>query len=166
MKRWRIPFFDVKFTSSEIESVLRVLKRGWLSEGREVAAFEQALGDYLGTGYIVATSSATAALYLALLALGMKAGDRVIMPSLTFVSCANVVVRLGGVPVLVDIESVDRPVIDAGEVERYARGARFVIPVHYGGYPAPIKEIRAIARSRGMFVVEDAAHALGASVKG
>jgi len=160
--RWRVPFFDLKLTKSEVESVMRILEKGWLSEGRQTRSFERALEEYLGGGHVVATSSATAALYLALLALGIGPRDRVIVPSLSFVACANVVVRLGGVPVFVDIASAEQPVIDPSEVERHAASARFVMPVHYGGYPAPMREIRDIARAHDMLVVEDAAHALGA----
>jgi len=164
--KWQIPLFDLKLNRYEIAEVARALKRGWLSEGEKTFEFERALEKFLGCGHVVATSSNTAALYLALLALGIRPNDKVIVPSLSFVACANVVVRLGASPVFADIVSIDRPVIDPSEVERLAKNAHFVMPMHYGGYPAPIKEICEIAKSRKLFVVEDAAHALGASIEG
>lgn len=164
--KWRTPFFDLKLDEKEIKEVVRVLRKGWLSEGKKTLEFERALKNFLGGGYTVATSSNTAALYLALLALGIRPNDRVIVSTLSFVANANVVVRLGAVPVFADIVSVDEPTIDPDYVERFAKSARFVMPMHYGGYAARIKEICEIAKLKGLVVIEDAAHALGGEVNG
>ena len=107
-------------------------------------------------------SSGTAALYLSLLALGVRKNDGVLMPSLTFVACANVVTLLGARPVFCDIVSPKRPVIDPEDVkQRLTPRSRFIIPMHYGGHPCDMRAIGRLCTDAGLTLIEDACHSPG-----
>lgn len=143
------------------------LDTGWLSaNGRFVPLFESAFASYCGTMHAVATSSGTAALHLALLALGVGPGDEVLVPTLTYVATANAVRYCGATPVFVDSEwqtwNIDPSAIEA----RISAKTRGIIVVHLYGHPADMDPILEIARRHGLFVLEDAAQAHGAQYKG
>jgi dTDP-4-amino-4,6-dideoxygalactose transaminase len=150
----------------EIEAVSAVLRSGWLVQGAQVAAFERMVASYLGAPHAVAVSSGTAALHLALLALDIGPGDEVIVPDYTFPATANVVELVGARPVLVDID-LQTYNLDARRV-RSAIGSRTraILPVHLFGQPADMGPILQLAQEHGLFVVEDAACALGAEYQG
>jgi perosamine synthetase len=143
------------------------LETSWISSvGKYVERFEEAFAAVASTKHAISCSNGTAALHLALLALGLERDDEVLVPTLTFVACANAVVYCGGKPVFVD---VDRDIwsIDASQVEaQITAKTRGIIAVHLRGHPADMDAIMEIARRNGLFVIEDAAQAHGAQVRG
>ena len=164
---WKVALADVTFGPEEHEAVRRVLESGWVSMGPETEQFESEFAEYLGAKHAVAVSSGTAALHLSLLALGIGPGDEVIVPSLTFVATANAVLHVRAKPVFADITSLDDWTISPDEIERKLTDkTRAIIVMHYGGFPCAMDRIKAIADEHGLTVVEDAAHAPGASFQG
>jgi dTDP-4-amino-4,6-dideoxygalactose transaminase len=159
----RIPLSDLSYGPEEEAAVLRVLASRWLSSGPEVAAFESEFRDALGAKHAVAVANGTAALHLGYLALELGPGDEVIQPALNFVAAANMTVALGCVPVLADVVSLDEPNISPREIERSVTAAtKAVVVMHYGGYPCRMAEIAETCRRRGIALIEDACHAVGA----
>ncbi|HLA76882.1 MAG TPA: DegT/DnrJ/EryC1/StrS family aminotransferase [Vicinamibacteria bacterium] len=150
----------------ELRAVEEVLRSGQLVQATRVRAFEAAVEAHLGVRHAVAVSSGTAALHLALLALGIGPGDEVLVPDFTFPASANVVELTGATPVLVDIDlatyNVDVERLRAAVTAR----SRAVMPVHLFGLPAAMDPILEIAREKRLLVVEDAACALGAEYRG
>lgn len=165
--QWRVPLADLEIGPEEMEAVASVLRSRWLSMGQVTQRFEQAFAEYVGARHAVAVSSATAALHLANLALGIGPGDEVIVPSLTFVATANAVTYTGATPVFADITSEDDLSIDPRAVEAAVTPAtKAIVVMHYGGYICDMEAIARIARRHGLAVVEDAAHAPGAEAGG
>jgi dTDP-4-amino-4,6-dideoxygalactose transaminase len=144
----------------------RVLDSGYLLLGPETEAFEAEFARYLGARHMVTVSSGTAALTIALAALGIGAGDEVITPALTAPATANAICHAGAVPLFADVDPVTRA-LDPGAVEA-AIGPRTaaIVPVHLHGIPAAMAEILAVAARRGVSVIEDCAQAHGASIDG
>lgn len=162
-----IPLSDLDYGGEEEEAVLRVLRGKWLSTGPEVQHFEREIAELVGVRHAVAVANGTAALHLALLALGVGPGDEVIQPAINFVAAANVTRAVGATPVFGDIVGPEEPVLDPAEVERLAtQRTRAVVVMHYGGYATRLVEIAAICRARGWALVEDACHALGSRAAG
>ena len=167
MTDWLVPLSDVRFTDGEVEAVAEVYRSGWLSQGPRVAAFERDFAAFTGSGHALAVSSATAALHLSLVASGVAAGDEVIVPSLTFAATADTVIAAGARPVFADVRALDRPWLATEAVEAaIGPRTRAIITVGYGGHPGEAQRLRALADARGLLLVEDAAHALGAVVGG
>jgi dTDP-4-amino-4,6-dideoxygalactose transaminase len=161
--RWRVPLSDVRLPEAAVEAAREVLESGWLSSGPRVAAFEEDLAAYVGTRHAIACANGTSALELAYWALGIGAGDEVAMPSLTFVAGANVARIRGAEPVFCDVVGEDDLTIDPDSLARQAGPrTKAVVLMHYGGHPCR-PEVIAVARERGLAVIEDAAHALGAA---
>lgn len=164
---WRIPLADVDLGPEEEAAVLEVLRGGWLTMGAETANFEADFSRLTGARHAVAVANGTAALHLAGLALGWGPGDEVIVPSLTFVATANAVHYTGATPVFADIVSEDDFGLSAQDVaRRITARTRAIIVVHYGGYAVDMPAILDLARQHGLDVVEDTAHAPGASLAG
>jgi dTDP-4-amino-4,6-dideoxygalactose transaminase len=164
---WRIQLADVSITEREREAVDEVLRSGWLSMGPRTEAFEQAFGSYLGSPHSLAVANGTAALHLAAAAHGLGPGDEVICPALTFVATAAAMRQTGATVRLADSLSLDDFSLDPEELDRLAGPrTRAVVILHYGGYPADAHALLPRARERGLLVIEDAAHALGAEVGG
>ncbi|HSJ53113.1 MAG TPA: DegT/DnrJ/EryC1/StrS family aminotransferase [Anaerolineae bacterium] len=160
-----LPYALPSIGEDEIAEVVDSLRSGWLTSGPKVQRLEGDLASYLGARHALAVSSCTAALHIALTALGIGPGDEVIVPAMTFCSTANVVVHLGARPVLVDVGpdlNVTPEAIEAALTPR----TRAIVPVHYGGQPCDLEAIYDIAARRGLPVVEDAAHAIGATYQG
>ena len=150
----------------EKAGVVAALESGWLSTGPRTKGLEEAFCEYLGADHALALNSCTAALHLALVAAGIGPGDEVITSPLTFVSTAHVIVHSGAKPVFADIRA-DTLNISAGEISARMTGrTRAVIAVHYGGQPCDMEAICSAVGDRGALVVEDAAHAIGASRDG
>jgi dTDP-4-amino-4,6-dideoxygalactose transaminase len=163
MKTWRHPLSDVDLGKEEEREVLKVLRSGWLSTGPVTERFEKTFSEYMGGGNAIAVSSGTAALHLALAALGLREGDEIILPSLTFVATANAVLYVGAKPVFADIVGTGDLNISAQEIEKkVTKRTKAIIVMHYGGYPCDMKSIMKIAKRDGLYVIEDAAHAPGA----
>jgi len=171
---WDVPLMDLDYGSEEQEAVRRVVERCWLTAGPESAAFEKEFGEFLGTGEPVLLSSATAALHLGLRMLGVGPGDDVLVPSLTFVASANVVLYCRARPVFCDIVSDDDPTIDAADAARkFSARTKAVIPVHYAGYACDLARLSKTLGERadelGVLspaVLEDNAHGIGSRLDG
>lgn len=150
----------------EIEEVVDSLRSGWLSTGPKVARFENDVKKYLQCRYALALNSCTAAMHLSLIAAGVGRGDEVITTPLTFSATANVILHVGAKPVFVDVEKATGN-IDAKNIERYiTKNTKAIMPVHLYGRPCEMDTIMRIAKKYKLFVIEDAAHAFGASYKG
>lgn len=161
-----IPVARPSFGLDEEEAVLEVLRSGWVSQGPRVAEFERRFAEYVGAAHAVAVTSCTTALHLALLAAGIKPGDEVLCPSLSFIATANAIVHAGARPVFVDIDeatyNMDPDRIESAITPR----TRAILVVHQIGLPASLAEINDIATRHGLLVIEDAACAIGAEYKG
>lgn len=161
-----IPYSRQTISQDDIRAVTKILKSPYLTQGPAVEHFEKALADYCGVRYAVALSSGTAALHAAYVAAGIGKGDEVITTPLTFAATANMILAAGATPVFADIDEATGNV-DVNDVKkRITRKAKAIVPVDYGGNPADMDGIRAIARKHRLIVIEDAAQALGASYKG
>jgi dTDP-4-amino-4,6-dideoxygalactose transaminase len=162
MNDWRIPLSDIDFGAEEISSVEAVLKSRWLTMGRVTQEFESAFAAYSDAKHALAVTNATAALHMACMAIGLKPGDEVIVPSLTFVASANSIRYTGATPVFADITSETDLNIspDAIEASITAR-TQAIMLVHYGGYACDMPRIQELARKYNLKIIEDAAHAAG-----
>lgn len=161
------PMSIPKLIGNEMTYVVDCLQSTWISSnGAYIEKFERAFAEYCGTKHAISCSNGTIALHLALLALGVGPGDEVIVPTLTFVATANAVVYCGAKPVFVDAEpstwNLDPSLIESCITPR----TKGIVPVHLYGHPVDMDPIRRIAERHGLFVVEDAAEALGAAYKG
>lgn len=161
-----IPFALPDVTDREIGAVVDVLRSSWLTTGPRAKELEARLAEAVGSPHCVAVSSCTAALHLALEAAGVRAGDEVIVPTMTFTATAEVVTYLGAVPVLVDIRASDHNVDVAAVEAALTPRTRAVVPVHFAGVPADMDELGALARRRRLALVADAAHAFPCSYRG
>ena len=161
-----IPYGRQSIDDADIEAVVKVLKSDYLTTGPAVAAFEKKVADYVGAKDAVAVSNGTAALHVACLAAGIGEGDEVITTPITFAASANCVLYCGGTPVFADIDP-DTYNISPEELEsKITPQTKAIIPVHYTGQPCDMDAILEIARKHDLLVIEDGAHALGASYKG
>ena len=160
------PYFsdgDIREINARIEEILR---SGWLTSGSFVQRFEKEFAEFVGTKHAVALNSGTAALHSVLLALGVKGGDEVVVPSNTFVATANVALYLGAKPVFAD-SNLETFNVSPYEIQRKISGkTKAAIIVHLAGNPCDMKEILEIAEDRDIPVVEDCAHAHGAKYDG
>jgi dTDP-4-amino-4,6-dideoxygalactose transaminase len=162
----RIPIAKTLFGAEELRAIQRPLESGWVVQGPYVAEFEQKFSAFTSARHAIATSNCTTALHIAVAALGLKPGDEVIVPSFTWVSTANVVEYMGARPVFCDIDLATYN-IDAAKIEPLITSRTVgVIPVHLFGLAADMAPILELARRRGLWVVEDAACALGARYHG
>lgn len=160
-----LPYCLPSIGEEEIQEVVESLRSGWITTGPKVKQFEEEFASYIGAPHAVAVSSCTAGLHTALAALGIGPGDEVIVPTMTFCATANVVAQLGALPVLVDVGE-DFQISPEALWCALTEHTRAVIPVHYGGQPCDLDPILEIARNQNLFVVEDAAHAVGAEYQG
>ena len=166
VRREFLPFSPPCLGEEEIAEVVDTLRSGWLSTGPKTRRFEGEFQEYLGAPGALAVSSCTAALHTALATAGVGRGDEVITSTYTFAATANVVEHVGAKPVLVDVEAdtlnIDPAAVEAALTPR----TRAIIPVHFAGHPADLDPLRAMARDRGILLLEDAAHSLPASYRG
>ncbi len=156
-----IPYGRQTIEEDDIAAVVGALKSDFLTTGPKVAEFEALLCEKTGARYAAAVSNGTAALHIAALALGIKQGDEVILPPLTFAATANCVLYCGGKPVFADIDP-DTLLMDTESLLSKINGnTKAVIPVHYAGETCDMTSLAALARERGLDIIQDAAHALG-----
>jgi perosamine synthetase len=159
----RVPFFQPDITEEEIDAVVETLRSGWLTMGPVAQRFETEFAAAVGAPHAIAVNSCTAALHLALDALALQPGDEVITSTFTFAASAATIIHAGGRPVLVDV-TPDTLNVDPQDVARkITPRTRAIVPVHFGGHPAPMTELLALAHTHNLAVVEDAAHALPAA---
>ena len=164
---WRVTLADVNLGIEEENAVLDVLRSGWLTMGAVTQAFEQEFADFVGAKHAIAVNNATAALHLACMAVGLGAGDEAIIPSLTFVATANAVRYTGAKVVFADIESEDWLCICPHSIEEQITDkTKAIVVMHYAGFACDMPAILRIAEKYGLAIVEDAAHAVGASLDG
>lgn len=156
-----LPFTRPEIDEDTIAGVVEVLRSGWITTGPWCARFEQALSDYFGGRPVLAYSSGTVTMEIALRLLGVGPGDEVITTPLSWVATSNVVLAVGATPVFVDIDPATRN-IDANRIEAAITArTRAILPVHLAGLPADLDAIYAIAARHGLRVIEDAAQAIG-----
>jgi perosamine synthetase len=161
-----IPFHLPDIGEEEVRSVVETLRSGWLTTGLKTKQFEKEFADSIGASHAVALNSCTAALHLALEAVGVTEGDEVIVPTMTFAATAEVVHYCRALPVLVDCKS-DTFNIDVEAIEQaISPKTKAIIPVHFAGQPCEMDRILEMAKSRNIKVIEDAAHALPAKYRG
>lgn len=163
-----IPYGKHHIDEDDIQAVVDTLRSGVLTQGPAVEAFEQAVAEYVGAKYAIAVSSGTAALHLAVLTAGLKPGASLVTSPITFVASANAGLYVGGRIVFADIDpdTVNISPDALKDVLAKNTDARVVIPVHFAGLPCDMPAIKSIADQAGAVVIEDAAHALGASYPG
>lgn len=159
-----IPFHQPSIGEAEIDAVAAVMRSGWLTTGPVTAEFERRFGEYVGASHAVAVNSCTSGLQLSLTALGVGPGDEVITSPLTFCATVLAILHVGATPVLADVGADGN--LDSASVEsRITSRTKALLPVHLGGNPCHMDALWGIAARHGLFVVEDAAHALGSSYR-
>jgi perosamine synthetase len=166
MNRDFLLFHKPFLSEEEVDEIVDTVRSGWLSMGPKTLRFENEFNRYIGSKKSVAVSSWTAAGHLTLEAFGIKAGDEVIVPTMTFPATAEIVCYFGAKPVIIDV-SEDTLNISIKEIEKaITPKTKAIIPVHYGGQPCDMDEILTLARKYNVKVLEDAAHSLPATYKG
>ncbi len=161
-----LDYFRPSLGQEEEKEVVDTLRSNWITTGPKTKKFTELFRSFIGAPYAVAVNSCTAGLHLALVANCIGQGDEVITTPFTFVASANVIVHTGAKPVFVDIDS-ETYNIDPSKIETaITKRTKAIIPVHFAGHPCPMDEILRIAKRHNLVVIEDAAHAVGASYKG
>jgi dTDP-4-amino-4,6-dideoxygalactose transaminase len=161
MSKQVISWWRTTFGEEEIDRVAKAIKGEHLSQGPIVVEFEELLAEYFGVPYVVATTSGSVAILMALMAAGIGPGDEVLVPNRTWIATAHAPVVLGASVKLVDVEA-ERPIIDSSKIEEaMTLRTKAIIPVHLNGRSADMREINRIAQKYGLRVIEDAAQAMG-----
>jgi perosamine synthetase len=162
----KVPLFKIFWDEEDVRAVNEVIKRGmyWTS-GPQSEEFQKRIADYIGTKYAVVFNSGTSALHAAVLAHKIKEGDEAIVPSFTFISTANALLFAGAKPVFADIESKTFGLNPEDVKEKITDKVKAIIPVHYGGSPCLIRELKEIAEDYNLILIEDAAESFGAKIK-
>ncbi|HKE99813.1 MAG TPA: DegT/DnrJ/EryC1/StrS family aminotransferase [Actinomycetes bacterium] len=162
----RIPVIVPWLGAEEAEAASNAIASGWIAQGPRVAAFERAFARAVGGLHAVALSSCTAALHLAMVAVGVRPGDEVVVPSLSFIATANAVRYVGATPVFADVDGRTGNLSAETVQPLLTEATKVVLVVHQGGVPAPLDEIRALCEPLGIVVLEDAACAVGSTYDG
>ncbi len=158
-----LPFSRPHIGDEEIDEVVATLRSGWLTTGPRVEAFEAALSEYLGGAHVVAVNSGTAALHLAVLGAGIGPGDEVITTPMTWPATANMIMLAGAQPVFVDIDRDTLNLLPDQVAAAVTQRTKAILPVHFAGLCCNMAALSEIASARELVIIEDAAHALGAS---
>lgn len=162
-----IPLFKIYNDEEDIENLSKEISSGgYWAVGPKVSEFEDKLANYIGSEYAITLNSGTSALHAVLLAHGIGKGDEVIVPSYTFISTANSALFVGAKPVFSDIEEETYGLSPESVLDKINDKTKAIIPVHYAGCPAKVREIKEIAEDKGILVIEDAAESFGASIDG
>jgi len=156
-----IQVFKPSLGQEELDALAEIFKTGWIGLGPKTAEFEQKFAEYVGVKHAVAVNSATAALHLSCLALGIGSGDEVLVPTITFVSTVHAVSYCGAKPVFVDVDPETFNIDTEDIIRKITPKTKAIIPVHYGGHACDMVHIWDIASEYNLFVIEDAAHACG-----
>ena len=161
----KIPLLKPYFDSEEIEEIQKVLDSGWVSQGPKVKEFEDRIAEYLGVKYAIAVTNCTSALHLALLSIGVKEGDEVLVADYTFPATGHAVLYCRAKPIFVDIDLKTYNINPESIEEKITERTKAIIPVHTFGQPAEMDAIMEIAGEYNLKVIEDTACALGAKYK-
>jgi perosamine synthetase len=162
----KVPLFRPSLGKEELKNLAEVFKTGWVGAGPKTQEFEKQFAIYIGAKHAIGVTSGTAALHIAVQALGIGKGDEIIVPAITVVSTPYAALYNGATPVFADVEA-DTLCLDPKDFERkITKRTKAVIPVHLGGHTADMDKIMRIARKHKIFVIEDCANALGARYKG
>jgi len=161
-----LPFARPDMTEAEVEAVAAVLRSGWLTTGPRVKEFEEAFARTVGARHAIALASGTAALHAAYSILGLGPGDEVVTTPMTFVSTVAMIEAVGATPVFADIDPASLNIAPSAVQAAVNERTGAIVPVHFAGLPCEVDAVRGIAQRRDIPVVEDAAHALGASCRG
>ena len=160
-----LPLSRPSIGEGEIEAVVSCLKSGWITTGPLCKSFEEKFCELTGASYALSVSSGTAGMHLLMLALGIKPGDEIITPSMTFASTLNMIALSGAEPVFIDVQydtlNINPDLIE----EKINKNTKGIIPVHFAGAPVDMDKILAVAKKHHLFVIEDAAHGLGSYYK-
>ncbi|NIQ90669.1 MAG: aminotransferase class I/II-fold pyridoxal phosphate-dependent enzyme, partial [Deltaproteobacteria bacterium] len=159
-----IPIFSNTLGKEELEMVAKVFESRWLGQGTHCTAFEEEFAAYLNTERVLLTNCCTASLYIALRALGISDGDEVILSTMNFVACASAVIDAGAIPVYADVNERTLNILPSEIARLRTERTKAVILLHYGGYPAPMDEIRNAAE--GLLIIEDSANSIASRYKG
>ena len=160
-KKIRVPFFVPDISKSDKLAVMNALNSRMLTDGPQLRKFEREFAKYTGSKYAVGVSNGTAALHLALKALGLKKGDEVIIPNITFVATANSVLLTGATPVLVDVNYDDMNISLDSIKQNITSKTKAILPVHIAGKICKMTQIKKIAKKNNLLLIEDCAHAIG-----
>ena len=162
-----IPLMQPSLRGNELSYINDCLVTGWISsQGSYIKKFEDMFKDYIGANFAIATSSGTTALHLAMLSLGVKEGDEVIVPNFTFAAPINAILYVGAKPVLIDVDP-DTMTLDISKVESAINSkTKAILPVHLYGYPVDMREVMRIANKHNLIVIEDCAEAIGSQSDG
>ena len=164
---WKVQLFKLNYNERESQAVKDIVDSGWITMGEKTKEFENEFSKAHDNIDCTAVSSATAALHMSLLALGVKEGDEVIIPALTFVADINVVRIVGATPILADCDSFDDWNMSAQTIKKQITSkTKAIIVVHFAGYPCQMDEIVKLCRENNIALIEDCAHAPGATYKG
>ncbi len=156
---YKIPLFDLNFDEKEAQAVAEAIKDNWISTGPRCKAFENRFAAMLNVNHAISTTNCTVSLHLALKLVGIKPGDEVICPSLTFVATVNAIRYVDAIPIFADVTSYELPVIDPEEIRRkITPKTKAIVVMHYGGFACDMDSIMSIANEFGLKVVEDACH--------
>jgi perosamine synthetase len=161
-----LPYGRQSIDDADIQAVVDVLRSAWLTTGPKVGEFEEAFAARVGVAHAVSFSSGTAALHAAAFAAGLTTGDEAITTPMTFAATANCVLYQGATPVFADVCSDTLSINPEQIAKRLSSRTRAILPVAYAGHPADMDAIQQIASDRGLIVIEDACHALGAQYRG
>jgi dTDP-4-amino-4,6-dideoxygalactose transaminase len=161
-----IPFHKPFITDDEVNEVSDAIRSGWWTTGPKTILFEKEFNSFVGSKYSVVTSSWTSAAHLALEAIGLQEGDEVIVPSITFTATAEIACYFKATPVIVDVQKDSFNINPAAIEKAITPKTKAIIPVHYGGNPCDMDEIKEIAGNHNIKIIEDAAHALPSYYKG
>lgn len=161
-----LPIATAVFGKEEEKEIIETLRSGWITLGPKTKEFEKMLADFMGVKYAIALSSCSAALHLAMIAIGINKGDEVITTPFTFAATAHAVIHCGGKPVFVDIDPKTFNIDPLKIKKAITKRTKAILPVDYGGQPVDLDAILKIAKNYNLYVVEDAAHTIGAKYHG
>jgi perosamine synthetase len=167
MLDWKIPLYKVHVDKDDIRGVTNVIKRGtFWAGGPEIEEFEKSLSNYIGSKYCVSFNSGTSALHASLLSLGISYNDEVLVPSFTFISTVNAPLMTNAIPKFVDIEDSSFGLNPKMIKSSISKNSKAIMPIHYAGLPCKILELKELSKYYNLFLIEDAAESIGASVNG
>jgi len=164
---WKIPLFKIYWDEGDVQNVADSIRKGaYWAVGPNIKKFEEKIAEYIGMKFAVVFNSGTSALHAAVIAHDIKKGDEVIVPSFTFIATANASLFVGARPVFADVEERTFGLDPEDVKERITSKSRAIIPIHYGGCPCLIRELKEIAEDHNLTLIEDAAESFGARVNG